>query len=250
MKRLFLIGSAIAVAVLAVIGVQMLEAPSQSGQPHEAAVQEIGQGESPSVEPFEDEMETVLGIEVRKDRDCTVYALQITDEDGNSSTAHECISDQEPELHRYTALEIDELRDLAYADAEAAEILAIKLIESGEEEAGLEYVYRSIALESGQSFSAIKRAHNTFYSTVVGAEAPDWEPKPNFHAMQQAYVFAAVREALTGVNETASPRMNLEEHGFTDFQSLDAKARKALETMAQVEIDVVGANTIREKIDA
>lgn len=200
---------------------------------------------------YSDEYEEVLGLMVRKDRDCAVTATQAYEDNGDVSWAHNCIPNNPPEQHRYADISIDELRDMAYNDSEAAEILAIKLIEEGNEEEGLTYVYRAIALESGQSFSAMTRAHNTFY-TGVTTRNDEGKLVAEFRDLEQAYIFSRIEDRL---NDGKTMRANiyrreLDEWGFTEYSRLEAKVSEAPKAMAATEIEVVGESRIQGVIDA
>lgn len=256
LKRMALYGGVALTAVAATLVV--LHEPEQTRSlvtkktlPH-TVLKPVQNATTESKEAVEDldEMETVLGMSVLKDRDCTLYEMRVQDESGETSVAYRCEPNNPKEIHPYGEYSIELLRELAYRDADAAEILGIKLIQRGDESEGLQFVYRSVALGGGKSASALKRAHNTFYSSIVDAEAPNYEPKPAFAAMEKAYVFARIRDELNGVNYSEWIRAKLETHGFTEFDRLDREARDALEVMADVEIEVVGSNTIQEKIDA
>ena len=219
-------------------------ASAELGVTRSPAEQQLVEQLEEIVEDESEEYEEVLGLRVRKDRNCTLSAISVPDESGNPSWAYRCEPDNPPEVHRYANEDIETLREWAYNDSEAAEILGIKLIEAGEEEEGLAFIYRAVALESGRSFNAMSRAHNSFYGGIDYAEPPDYVLKPHMDQMSQSYVFDRVRSILTGRDLTVYIRRNMTRYGFEDFARLDAEAAQVVAEMARIEREVVGANTI------
>ena len=199
---------------------------------------------------YSDEYEEVLGIMVRKDRDCTVSAIPIYEPNGDLSWAYSCTPDNPPEQHRYADISVDDLREMAYNDSEAAEILAIKLLEAGDEEAGLTYVYRAVALESGRSFSAMTRAQNMFYAGI-DIRNEQGELVAQLADLEQAYIFSRIRDRLNHEKTRIAElyRRDLDKWGFTEYSRLEAKVDEALKNMAATEIEVVGDNRIQGIID-
>lgn len=199
----------------------------------------------------EDAYEEVLGIRVRKDRNCTVRAIPIHDEvTGETSYAYECIpNNAPPPPHPYLAEDNDTLREWAYNDSVASEILGSKLLAEGSKEEGLEYIYRAVALEGAQNFNAFARAHIAFFSGIDYAEPPDYELKPRMDEMSQVYIFGRVRALLSDRDTTLAVRRDMEHYAFEDFASLDAEAARVVAEMARIEREVVGSNSIGERVD-
>ena len=196
------------------------------------------------------ETEVVAGVEVRKDRDCTIEEHTIYEEDGAISVALECKPNHpEKNRHPYADYDVDTLHEMAYGDPVASEILGIRLIEGHNEKEGLQFIYRAVALSSGRSMKAIDRANNTFYSAIVASSPPDWNPQPAIAQMEQAFVFDFIRKRLANRSDSYI-RSKLEDVGYQNFVDLKEIAKQILAEMAQIEIDVVGSQSIKEKIDA
>jgi len=78
-----------------------------------------------------DNSETVFGLKVKKDRNCTMIERYIADKDGQLSAAYQCIPNTAPEPGPYETYTDETLVDLVYADAAAAAELGRRW--SGEE---------------------------------------------------------------------------------------------------------------------
>jgi len=258
-KDLVLVGSIVGVVIAG-----FLIFFSQSKSPPETAYQ-IPESDFPTAElnvPIEanaavvhdegeQDMEMVLGLSVRRDRNCMLHRELITGPDGDSSIAYRCDPNEPKTDHPYAVYSMEYLRELAYRDADASEVLGVKLIKTGEEDEGLQFIYRSVALNAGNSMSPLKRTADTLYSSILSSKAPNYKPEPAFSSMERAYVFDRIRDKLTGNNQHSSfLRNELESYGYTDFEKLEKAARDAITLMVEVEQEVVGSNSIKEKIDA
>ncbi|NIS91404.1 MAG: hypothetical protein GTN98_15275 [Woeseiaceae bacterium] len=79
-------------------------------------------------ESFDDGTEMVLGIRVRKDRNCKVELKDYVTPDGEMFSAYTCTPFEPATPHPYADYTDDTLAELAYADAEAAALLGQRLV--------------------------------------------------------------------------------------------------------------------------
>ncbi len=78
--------------------------------------------------PAPPETEIVMGIEVRKDRECAVQRHYVDLGNGTVTDAYSCVPN-ESVSHDYDRYSDEELRVLSYSDARAASILGKRLVE-------------------------------------------------------------------------------------------------------------------------
>jgi hypothetical protein len=112
----------------------------------------------------DDGTEVVLGLRVRKDRNCTVQLRDYVTPGGEMFSAYSCTPDEPRPEHPYSQYDDATLEAMAYADAEAAAILGQRLIGRNTEKS-YELLVRATALDgdtghlywlADQAFSAVK----------------------------------------------------------------------------------------------
>jgi hypothetical protein len=115
-------------------------------------------------EEFDDGTEVVLGLRVRKDRNCTVALKDYVTPDGEMFSAYSCTPASPGAEHPYTVYDNATLEAMAWSDAEAAALLGRRLLGSDAEKS-FDMLVRATALDgdtghlywlADQAFSAVK----------------------------------------------------------------------------------------------
>jgi len=197
--------------------------------------------------PETDHLERILGIDVRKDRPCTVEIRYVVDSESSTSTeAYVCIPDETEEQDPYESWDASTLAALAYGDAHAAAVLGLRHVVSEnrmEEVLGLALLYRSVALSG--DLDTFKKAIGLRYSVV------EIDAEPNLHNLKQLAVFATIASRLG--DDSLHPDRYFErlrqhvpdEEITTILTGVDA----VLETMAAIQTGATGDTTIREALE-
>lgn len=170
--------------------------------------------------------EIVMGIEVRKDRNCTVQRHYIQSEDGTAKEAYSCVPNETPDVHPYWDYDNEALLSLSYGDASAAEILAVRRSESNKEEA-MDLMIRSAAL-SDDPRPLFWLAQNSYSDITI-------------EQMKIRYVLISVAENMGHDSADASYwREKLIEFNVNerDIDSLDARVADVIETMQRIRQEV------------
>ena len=82
----------------------------------------------------DDETEIVLGLRVRKDRNCTVELNDYVTTDGEMFSAYTCVPSRQSAEHPYAQYTDGALRELSFADADAAAQLGRRLVHKDREQ--------------------------------------------------------------------------------------------------------------------
>ncbi len=167
------------------------------------------------------------------------------DADGNEREMLRCEPLQHT-FHEYWSYPPASLKDMAYGDAKASEVLGMMLmsVEIPEaREVGLEYLLRAAAI-SGKS-DAIDGTVGTFFSMVSDQNGP------RIDNMRHGYILTQVANRLAGRDGNMYQRL-LREHHVTDeeIRSLDAAADQTLQNLATLQYDITGERSIGELIGA
>ncbi len=93
--------------------------------------------------------ETVLGIRVRKDRDCTVELNDHVTPQGEMFSAYSCTPRHSTPPHPYAHYADETLAVMAYSDAEAAAVLGKRLL-GKDNKKSFELLIRASALDGGK----------------------------------------------------------------------------------------------------
>jgi hypothetical protein len=186
------------------------------------------------------ESELVNGIWVRKDRKCTMHLEYRQLPDGSIRELHSCIPDNPPEKHPYKSYSSEALLTLAYSDAEAAEILGMRLREQDREMA-MSLILRASALSAGDT-SPIDNFSDNFPlpSRIDGV--------PVQETVRVKYVLSVVTKML-GAEVNAEPEWREQVSMAFDnpdvvLQELDAQAWDILDEMQAIELEVTGRSQI------
>lgn len=177
---------------------------------------------------------------------CNVERRYLPKPDGTTVATVSCERESAPATHPYYRYPNAALESLAYADAEAAQILGMRLIEDDAVRA-LSLAIRAAALAGGDP-APVMRFSNAYPHPVY----VDGTPQPA--VVRVKFVLAAVTALLAG-----------EPHGLTEWEAvirehsadpnreleqLRARARNIIDEMRRIQVDVSGASTIGGPGDA
>lgn len=165
-----------AAALLAVTALYLYVAPGAApghrtpgpsatpGLPLTPAVPAIADGSEASAERPADGTEVVLGIRVRKDRNCTVELKDYVTPDGEMFSAYSCTPAGPTAEHPYAVYDNATLEAMAWSDADAASLLGRRLV-GRDTKKSYEMLVRATALDgdtghlywlADQAFSAVR----------------------------------------------------------------------------------------------
>ena len=180
--------------------------------------------------------ETVMGITVRKDRNCTVTRHYLDLGNGMVSEAFSCVA-PEGAPGEYAHYDNETLAALAYSESGAAGALGKRLVEADPERART-LILRALALEPRNVEPAMWLASQA-YSLRGGSVAAR-------RAVANHYVITrVVRElgAEVGLDWIVD---DLREAGFDDaaIAGLDARVEDDLHDIREIQLEVFGESTI------
>ncbi len=186
-----------------------------------------------------------LARRIQTDPDCYVDQIVLHPESGEAVDAIAC-APVAAESRPYETWSEQVLAGLAYGDPVAAEVLALRHIQSEDpnrEALGLMLLYRSVAL-SGDT-TALHRAISERYAVVSE------NGEPNVGNLKQLLVFAIIATRLgDGVVHAGSveSRLAKAEVDPEEVSKLKADAEEILREMASIEAEVTANSTIREAL--
>ncbi len=186
-----------------------------------------------AVTPDED-TEVVLGIRVRKDRNCTVQLHYIESEDGIVKEAYSCEPHAGAAGRPYQDYDLQTLGQLAYGDAAAAEELGRRIAES-DPALALEMMIRASALSADAS--PVIWLAQVSYSVVSVNDVPRVE------SMKTSYVLNELAYRMG--HRSADPsewRTLLQEADVsgTEIERLDRAVDGLLSRMREIKLNVTG----------
>lgn len=193
----------------------------------------------------EDATEVVLGLRVRKDRDCQVELKDYVTPQGEMFAAYSCSPNQAATAHKYADYDNATLGAMAYADADAAALLGRRLIDKDTHKS-YELLIRASALEGGNVEHIAWLSDQAF-----GAVAVDGEP--HIFNLQRQYELAALAERLgAGPDKTRYLHEELLRFGVDERQltRLNTRADVLLQSMRAIQQTVLGEITIGGQGDA
>ena len=182
---------------------------------------------------------------------CTIVRHYLTQPDGTVVEALSCEHDIPPTPHPYVSYPRAALASLAYADATAAEILGMRLIEEDAAES-LSLLIRAAALSGGDP-APIRRYASAYPHPVF----IDGVPQPQ--TIRIKYVLASVEALLqldasmpnTGrQNRWAAVIREYSEDPERELAQLQTRAQDIVAEMRQIQLDVSGLSTIGGAGDA
>jgi hypothetical protein len=190
--------------------------------------------------PPELETEIVHGLEVRKDRNCTVELKYIDIGNGNVIEAYACTPNQPPEPGQYDQYDDATLIGMSYADPLAAEVVGKRLAESDPVRARM-LLIRSVALRPENTDPILWLA-----SAYYGLVAENGEPA--LLEMSENYLLQRIAEELGAGGASDSIRLNLVEAGFRDedFLEIEGAVRVDLNEIRAIQVEVTGSSELTE----
>lgn len=186
----------------------------------------------------DDDTEVVLGIRVRKDRNCTVQLHYIQAEDGTVKEAYSCEPHTGGAQRPYQSYDIESLGELAYGDAAAAEELGRRVAES-DPTLALEMMIRASALSADAS--PVIWLAQASYSTIAVNDVPQVE------SMKTGYVLNELAKRLGHTSADPSHwRMLLENADVsnTEIDGLNRAVDGLVSRMREIQLNVIGEATI------
>lgn len=186
------------------------------------------------------EFEIVHGIQVRKDRNCTLERRYIDVGDGTVIEGFSCTPNQPAEPGAYEEYDNATLAGMSYSDSLAAEILGKRLADIDPGRARM-LLMRSVALRP-QITNPILWLASVNYSLVAT------NGEPAIHEMSQNYLLARVAEELGTIGAAASIRSHLSGAGLEDedFLKLEKEVIIDLIQIRDIQLEVRGHSELTE----
>ena len=184
--------------------------------------------------------DTVMGIQVRGDRNCTVTRHYLGLGDGTVSEAFSCDRPERPS-RAYDAYDSRTLQHLAYGDAGAASTLGKRLVETDPARARA-LILRALALQPQDIEPAMWLASQAY--SLRGSTAAA------LRATANSYILTRIVQELGGEVAVTWIVEDLRESGFddADLTRLDARVARDLRHIGDIQLEVLGERTIREDL--
>ncbi len=189
--------------------------------------------------------ETVHGIRVRKDRDCTIELNDYVTPQGEMFSAYSCTPRHSSLPHPYAHYADETLAVMAYSNADAAAVLGKRLLGT-DNERSFELLLRASALDGGKVETIAWLSDQAFGTIAVNGT-------PQIANIKRQYELAALAARLGDApDKSAFLRHELIKAGVSTDQlnSLDARVEKLLESMRSTQQTVLGEVTIGGPDDA
>jgi hypothetical protein len=193
----------------------------------------------------DDDSEVVLGVRVRKDRNCRVELKDYVTTNGEMFSAYSCTPNIPPPRHIYADYDNETLASMAYADADAAALLGQRLIHKDTHKS-YQLLIRAAALDGGKVEHIAWLSDQAFGAIAINGE-------PQVANLQRQYELAALATRLGGgPGKTRYLKNELIRIGVDDDQLdlLDMRADALLQSMRDIQRTVLGEVTIGEQGDA
>ncbi len=176
----------------------------------------------------------------REPRNCTIVTHYLPNDDGTTTEVASCEPNEPRQEHPYASYPIEALESLAYADAKAAEILSMRLLQS-DGEAAMSLALRATALAGGDATPIVAYANAYPEPTAVNGV-------PVRQTVHVRYVLATVTRLL-GDPRHSVPYFEaiIREHSTDperEIAMLEVRAREMIEEMRQIQLEVTGSSTI------
>jgi hypothetical protein len=192
----------------------------------------------------DDDTEVVLGIRVRKDRNCRVELKDYVTTDGETFSAYSCTPNNPAPLHIYADYDNETLAGMAYSDADAAATLGQRLI-SKDTHKSYQLLIRAVALD-GKVEHLAWLADQAFGVVAING-------KPQVDNLQRQYELAALAARLGDApSKSRYFKSELIRNGIDEDQlsTLDLRVDELLRSMRDIQLTVLGEATIEEQDDA
>ncbi len=184
------------------------------------------------------ETEIVLGLEVRKDRNCTVERHYVDLGNGTVTEAYRCVP-VSPLTDEYDHYSNEQLRVLSYSDAKAASVLGKRLVELSPRRAEA-LLLRAVALQPDNL--------DPVMWLVAQAHSLRGESQAAQTARAYTYVLTRTAQALGSDADVGWILADLQLAGFSpeDVARLEGEVRKNLRRIRDIQLEVFGETTIDE----
>jgi hypothetical protein len=188
---------------------------------------------------IENETEVVLGLHVRKDRDCTVTLKDYVTPEGDMFSAYSCTPSNPSPTHNYSEYDNETLAGMAYSDARAAALLGHRLID---QDTGRSYelLIRATALDGGNIRHLAWLSDQAFGTVAI-------DGKPQLQNLQRQYELAALATRLgDDPARTAYLRNELTKNGvgLARLNFIHRRVDGLLEKMRDIQRTVLGEAAI------
>lgn len=194
---------------------------------------------------FDDGTEVVLGIRVRKDRNCEVELKDYVTSEGEMFSAYSCTPLAPAPDHEYRHYDNKTLAAMSYSDAEASALLGRRLIQTDTGRA-YELLIRASALDGGNVEHIAWLADQAYGTVEINGE-------PQVGNLKRLYELATLA-ARIGHSPARSEylRNELIRTGTSRDQlnELDKRAEELFRSMREVQQTVLGEITIGGQDDA
>ncbi len=184
------------------------------------------------------ETEIVMGIEVRKDRGCSVQRHYVDLGNGTVTDAYSCVPKQKV-TDAYEHYSDDELRVLAYNDARAASVLGKRLIEVDLDESR-RLLLRAVALKPAKLDPVMWLAAHAYSLRGTSLAAQN--------ARANTYVLTRTAQAMGSGASIEWVLADLERAGFSeqDLAELEEQVRNNLRRIREIQLEVYGESVVDE----
>ncbi len=182
--------------------------------------------------------ETVMGIEVRKDRNCDVERRYVDVGNGTVIEAFTCVPIHES-TSAYEELSNETLEVMAFDDWQAASVLGKRLVEADLEKSR-HYLLRAVALKPDNVEPMMWLSAHVYSLRGDTLEAKN--------AIANNYVLARTAQSLGSKTSTQWIVEELREAGFdeADLAELERGVQLNLEYIEKVQLEVFGESSIEE----
>jgi len=186
------------------------------------------------------QLEVVHGIEVLKDRKCTVEKHYIGVGNGTVVEGYSCSPNEPREPGVYDGYDDATLAQMAYADAVAAEVLGKRLAEDDPNQSRT-LLLRSVALRP-ENTDPLRWLASTNYGLVSTNGVLE------VGELSQNFLLARVAEELGVTGAAANSRRRLVAAGLEDrdFWALEQEVLAELAHMREVQVEVNGKSDLPE----
>ena len=213
--------------------------PSNKSTPQQSVA--TGRYEPQQTLIADDGSEVVLGLRVRKDRNCRVELKDYVTTDGEMFSAYSCTPNNPAPRHPYADYDNETLASMAYADAGAAALLGHRLI-AKDTRRSYQLLIRATALDGGKIEHLAWLSDQAFGAVAINGE-------PQVANLQRQYELAALATRLgDDPGKSRYLKNELIRIGVDEdqLQSLDMRVDALLQSMRDIQTTVLGEVTIVE----
>jgi len=182
--------------------------------------------------------EMVMGIEVRKDRHCSVQRHYIDLGNGTVTDAYSCVPN-ETAVGEYDHYSDDELRVLSYNDARAASVLGKRLVEVDLAESR-RLLLRAVALKPANLDPVMWLAAQAY---SLRGESPAAQS-----ARANTYVLTRTAQAMGSAVDVQWILEDLDGAGFgeKEIAVLEERVRENLRRIREIQLEIYGESLVDE----